>query len=279
LTGGKNKQNIETVNVTGGTFNGRWGDLYSYGDTAKAAATITVKGGTFSDLEVLNYMGTDEFAEIKLAKDVELEKGVVINSGAKVTLDLNGHNIDATYTGTEHYGTFTIKEGAELTVNGTGNVTTKTALTTSNRSVATFANAGKLTINGGNYVLNDATSSDYTWIIAAIIDSYHYTGDSVATINGGTFQVTGNAINLFRNNSTGPNATSTLNIYDGTFNKNPEKNTYIWNHQSFTGAKDYMNFYGGTYNGIVYEDYYGQDDIYVSDAAIAGGLKAYSGNS
>ena len=166
-----------------------------------------------------------------------------------------------------------------MTINGTGNVTTKTALTTSNRSAAIFANAGKLTINGGNYILNDSTSSNYTWIIAAVIDSYHNTGDSVVNIYGGTFQVTGNAKNIIRNNSTGANATSTLNIYDGTFNKNPEKDTYIWNHQSFTGAKDYMNFYGGTYNGIVYEDYYGQDDVYVSDAAIAGGLKAYSGNS
>lgn len=60
LTGGKNKTDIESVTVTGGTFNGRWGDLYTYGDEEKGAQAITVKGGTFTDSYVKTYCGKDE---------------------------------------------------------------------------------------------------------------------------------------------------------------------------------------------------------------------------
>lgn len=43
LTGGKNKTNIETAIITGGTIS----DIYSYGDYAKAVETIKIYGGTF----------------------------------------------------------------------------------------------------------------------------------------------------------------------------------------------------------------------------------------
>ena len=48
LTGGKNKTNVETITVTGGIFNGRWGELYSYGADEVAQKTIAVTGGTFA---------------------------------------------------------------------------------------------------------------------------------------------------------------------------------------------------------------------------------------
>lgn len=35
FTGGSNKTNLETLNISGGTFNGAWG-FYSYGDDAKS---------------------------------------------------------------------------------------------------------------------------------------------------------------------------------------------------------------------------------------------------
>jgi len=47
LTGGKNKTAVESVNITGGTFNGMYGEVYSYGDDAAAAEAITITGGTF----------------------------------------------------------------------------------------------------------------------------------------------------------------------------------------------------------------------------------------
>jgi hypothetical protein len=46
LTGGQNKTNLETLVVTGGTFNGAYG-FYSYGDEQKAMDAISVSGGSF----------------------------------------------------------------------------------------------------------------------------------------------------------------------------------------------------------------------------------------
>lgn len=43
FTGGSNKTNVETANITGGAFC----DIYSYGDDAAAVETIKISGGTF----------------------------------------------------------------------------------------------------------------------------------------------------------------------------------------------------------------------------------------
>jgi hypothetical protein len=40
-----------------------------------------------------------------------------------------------------------------------------------------------------------------------------------------------------------------------------------------------MTFNGGQYDGVVYEDYFGQTDIKVTDAAVTGGLTACPDNS
>ena len=62
LTGGSNKTNLETLNISGGTFNGAWG-FYSYGDDAKAVEAITLTGGTFledpSDYVADGYMAVE----------------------------------------------------------------------------------------------------------------------------------------------------------------------------------------------------------------------------
>lgn len=47
LTGGSNKTNLETLNISGGTFNGIYGGFYSYGADDKALEAITVTGGSF----------------------------------------------------------------------------------------------------------------------------------------------------------------------------------------------------------------------------------------
>jgi hypothetical protein len=47
LTGGQNKTNIETLNISGGAFNGMYGGFYTYGDVAKSKETIRVSGGSF----------------------------------------------------------------------------------------------------------------------------------------------------------------------------------------------------------------------------------------
>ena len=48
LTGGKNKTTAETVVISGGIFEGKDGDVYSYAADETAKKTITVTGGTFT---------------------------------------------------------------------------------------------------------------------------------------------------------------------------------------------------------------------------------------
>lgn len=49
LTGGANKTNLETLNISGGTFKGLYGGFYSYGAEDKALESITVTGGSFPE--------------------------------------------------------------------------------------------------------------------------------------------------------------------------------------------------------------------------------------
>ena len=56
LTGGANKTNLETLNISGGQFNGQWG-FYSYGEDANALDAITVTGGTFM-IDPTDYLAT-----------------------------------------------------------------------------------------------------------------------------------------------------------------------------------------------------------------------------
>ena len=67
LTGGSNKTDLETVVITGGTFNGKNGDVFSYGDSAKAAEAITVTGGSFSaNTAVGAYAADDGFTLVEV---------------------------------------------------------------------------------------------------------------------------------------------------------------------------------------------------------------------
>ncbi len=93
LTGGANKSAIETLNITGGTFNGLWGDVYSYGEDALAAEAITIKGGKFSSLEAIKYLNSAEEV-LTLAKDIALEETLKFNGEG--TLDLNGKTLSGT---------------------------------------------------------------------------------------------------------------------------------------------------------------------------------------
>jgi len=204
-----------------------------------------------------------------------------------LVVDLNGYDISATQNPTAEDGTtkdlFLIKPGVNMTVEGEGKVKLTSKVEGNNNiSVTIFRNQGNLTINGGSYEVADSTVKVAgAQVVATIVDSCLYAGDAVTTINGGEFAVTGNAINLFRNFPThNVNVSTKLIINDGTFIGNPEKLTYIWNHQNNGTYITQMEFNGGTYvNNVVYEDYFGQTDIFVSDAAAAGGLNSYSGNN
>ena len=112
LTGGANKSAIETLNITGGTFNGLWGDVYSYGEDALAAETITIKGGKFSSLEAIKYLNSAEEV-LTLAEDIALEEALTFNGEG--TLDLNGKTLSGTCNAGQGY-LIMVNNGATLNV-------------------------------------------------------------------------------------------------------------------------------------------------------------------
>ena len=195
---------------------------------------------------------------------------------------MNGFTITATQRGSEAYGTFHIPADTTFHVAGEGAIRV-VANVTAGISVAMFQNDGTLNIYGGTYEINQAQSLAGMGAIVCVIDNCASGNDAVVNIDGGTFAVTGEGANNILRNWPIANSTVTLNIYNGLFKANTAvAHTYLWNkndtHKENTHSV--MNFYGGTYEaGVVYEDYDGQDDIYVSEAATKGGLKPYSGNT
>lgn len=229
-------------------------------------------------------MGKDP-AGIVLEHDVNLgDATFAIEKDKTFTLDLNGHNITATQKPGADVGTavavFTVKSGANMVVNGEGNVQLATEDTDNgNISIAIFRNEGNLTLNGGSYKVTDssvpANLPDPKWLITTIVDTCTGSGQATTTINDGTYQVVGASINMFRNFPTGTGATTKLVINDGTFLKNPGKTTYIWNHQGSAAHTSTMTFNGGTYDGILCEDYHGNDDVKIATGI--DGLTIYNG--
>lgn len=223
---------------------------------------------------------------IVLQRDVNVgESSFTIKEGKSFTLNLNGHNLTASQKPGADVGTlaavFVINNGAKMTVEGKGNVVLNSQSNgNTNVAMPIFRNQGELTINDGNFEVNDTTVKvDGAMVIATIVDTCLYSGEATTTINGGTFQVKGAAKNIFRNYPTGAGATCKLIINDGTFLKNPAQTTYIWNQQNSADSKTFMTFNGGQYDGVVYEDYFGQTDIKVTDAAVTGGLTACPDNN
>ena len=219
--------------------------------------------------------------EVILSEDLDLgETQITIPAGVTSTLNLNGHDIDAVQNGTTTYGTFAVSAGATLNVVGNGDVTVNTNVT-NGISACIFQNDGTLNIYGGNYEANQATSVAGLQAVIAVIDNCPYNSEAVVNIYDGMFAVTGNgAINLIRNWPIHADGKATLNIYGGTFKANPERaTTYIWNKDDSTPdtLNSFMNFYGGTYEAnVVYEDYNGQDDIYVAEGV---NIQPYSENN
>ena len=215
---------------------------------------------------------------VTLTEDLNLnETQMTIPAGADVTLNLNGHDLTGSYTGADHYALFTIVDGASLKVEGEGEVTANTEVTDNNRSLAIFQNSGKLTLNGGTYNMNNVRNGK-TWIIATIVDNRTSSAscDTVLTINGGDYSVSGDAINLFRNYPQ-QGGTATIKFNNGTFHgKDNGKLAYIWNQEAGTHLGE-LYFNGGIYDAnVVYEDYNGQSDIHIADGVI---IQGYSGNN
>lgn len=101
LTNGKNITTIEKLNISGGTFEGLSGDVYSYAEDKLAAAeAITITGGKFSCIDPIIYMDNSNEV-VTLAKDIEIstsERDTYMLFEGEGTLDLNGRTIRHTTT-------------------------------------------------------------------------------------------------------------------------------------------------------------------------------------
>ena len=124
LTGGNNKQIIEKLNISGGTFDGLYGDVYSYGDNKSAAKAITITGGKFSSIDPMKYMDV-EGEIVTLAGNIEVstdESDTYMLFDGVGTLDLNNKTIKHTSARTgknqvmiDVRGKLTVKDGTITT--------------------------------------------------------------------------------------------------------------------------------------------------------------------
>ena len=132
-----NYQGAPTFTIKDGRFDGAVAVLKDNEVSANKQGTISITGGTFSDLAgAVRY--ADNGATIKLLKDTA--EDITIHAGKTITIDLNGKKIT-----NESANTITVEEGAALTINGTGTVDNVT------HGKAAIYNKGAVTLNGGTF--------------------------------------------------------------------------------------------------------------------------------
>ncbi len=133
------------LNINGnGTFEGSFA---SSSDGALSGAKIAITGGTFSDLNVLDYLGDNANVAIKLAENET--KDVVIPASKTVTLDLNGK----TLTNSSNH---TITNNGTLTVTGAGTVDNIT------NGKGALYNKGTATLESGTFTRSQETGASKT---------------------------------------------------------------------------------------------------------------------
>ena len=250
--------NKNTLLIKGGTING------PLAVTENANTTVSISGGTFSDLSALDYLASSANVTVKLAADTQ--KDVVIPANTTVTLDLNGHKL------TNASG-HTITNNGNLTVTGNGTVDNishgKAALYNNTGATATLnggtftrsaekgtaspnsangnswytvKNYGTMTINSNTTITNTGSYSSavvngwYNASMAGTNGEPTRTADAVLTINGGN--ISGGKITV-KNDDYG-----TLSITGGTFTQ-PTNGLYCIYNANVTSIS------GGTVNGAV----------------------------
>ena len=174
----------------------------------KSENTLTVKGGSFSDVATaVKY--AENNATIKVAQDTTSD--VVVPADKTITLDLNGNKLT---NKTNH----TILNNGTLTITGTGTVDNVT------HQKAALYNKGTATVEGGTYTRSAEASTSATNSgnnSYYVIDNY-----GTLTINKGTFKFSDTNAGAFSSlihngwydgskNTSGQNAVMTIN--DGNF--------------------------------------------------------------
>lgn len=103
----------------------------------QSVGKVAISGGTFSDVNCLNYLSAGADVDVVLDKDVTAD--VTIPADTTVTLDLNGKTLKNSLE-----DTITVEYGASLTIQGDGTVDN-----TSHARAAIYNN-GTVVLNGGS---------------------------------------------------------------------------------------------------------------------------------
>ncbi len=238
----------------------------------KSANTLTVKGGSFTDVATaVKY--ADNNATIKVAQDTTSD--VVVPADKTITLDLNGNKLT---NKTNH----TILNNGTLTITGTGTVDNvthqkaalynkgtvtvnggtfdrsqengKTKEDSGNNSWYTIKNVGTMTINDGAIVQTATNNSDLGKFSSLVSNGYFNAADYTnnkgidqpsLTINGGTFR---GGLNTIKNDDR-----AKLVIENGSFSNYYQ--AVVQNHNiaeikggTFTAASDATTATYGIYN-------------------------------
>ena len=188
-----------TINIKNGSFDGE-----IQKDAGAGNETITISGGTFSDLSALDYLAGGANVTVKLAADTT--KDVTIPAGMTVTLDLNGHKIVNSATAQD-------KEVADasrkhtITNNGTLTILDSVGggvVDNVSHGRAALYNAGTIVeIKGGKFTRSVDNSTDATsakgnsWYVV-----YNAEGANITKISSGEFLALGHFSSLFCNSGT-----------------------------------------------------------------------------
>lgn len=188
-----------TINIKNGSFNGE-----IQKDAGADNETISISGGTFTDLSALDYLAEGANVTVKLAADTT--KDVTIPAGTTVTLDLNGHKIVNSATAQD-------KEVADasrkhtITNNGTLTILDSVGggvVDNVSHGRAALYNAGTIVeIKGGKFTRSVDNSTDATsakgnsWYVV-----YNAEGANITKISSGEFLALGHFSSLFCNSGT-----------------------------------------------------------------------------
>lgn len=149
--------------------------------------------------EAINKVAKDNNGIVKLIRDIELTDGVTIEKGKNVTINLNGHNISATSTSTEHVALFTVNGNLDVEGNGTISLTGDNFAWNTSYRYATInvRETGVVTLGEGVNIVCEA-SKDGSYGMSYAVDIYT-TG--TLNINGASLHSNYIAVRCFYGNS------------------------------------------------------------------------------
>ena len=220
-TGNQNTYGDCTVNITGGTFiaEGKSVGIAKREDGAKHNITVSVTGGTFSDLSAIGFIAENANVNIELNKDIEIQKAVTLTkAGAMTTVNLNGHTIanktdfnNAGYWETEGF----VVTAGTLNIKGEGKLECKTdSKNDGYREVISAYGESVVNLYGGSYKNYQMTNGQQDLIYAK--------DNAVVNIYGGTYESGGYDTRGYWVLNLKDNSAAKINVYGGSFkNFNP----------------------------------------------------------